>query len=252
MTMIELASFGCAMIPLVTIDSPLTKCAYLPLELWQMRYTYVLEASLLDYQRRMLRGWRRFGMAFFRPNCPDCQRCLSLRIPTDTFEPNRSQRRAVRGNRDLELTIHTPQVSEEKLRLHYRYHEHQHEFRDWDRERPISSTEYASSFVNNPFGVEEWQYRLDGVLIGVGYVDVLPVGLSAIYFFYDPDHRDRSLGTFNVMSLLEESRRRNLPHLYLGYYVEECQSLKYKATFLPNEVLTPTGRWATYRTRSNE
>jgi arginine-tRNA-protein transferase len=30
-------------------------------------------------------------------------------------------------------------------------------------------------------------------LVGVGYVDVLPQGLSAIYFVYDPEERHRSL-----------------------------------------------------------
>ncbi len=240
------------MITLVTINSPPTTCAYLPNQIWQMRYTYVLEATPLDYQRRMLRGWRRFGMAFFRPNCPDCRQCLSLRIPIETFTPNRSQKRAVKANRDVELTIHTPDVSEEKLRLHQKYHEYQHYHREWSLDGIISRSEYINSFVNNPFPVQEWQYRLHGKLIGVGYVDTLSVGLSAIYFFYDPDYRNRSLGTFNIMRLIETCREQGLPHLYLGYYVEKCQSLKYKANFRPNEILLPNGRWVVYRERGSD
>ena len=84
---------------------------------------------------------------------------------------------------------------------------------------PIARTRYHDSFVDNPFPTEEWLYFLEGKLVGIGYVDALPVGLSAIYFVHDPDHRDRGLGIWNVLSLIEETRRRGLPHLYLGYYV---------------------------------
>ena len=67
--------------------------------------------------------------------------------------------------------------------------------------------------------------------------------MSAIYFFYDPELRARSLGTFNVLCLLEECIVRGLTHLYLGYFVEGCRSLEYKANFKPNEVLRPDGQW---------
>lgn len=98
-----------------------------------------------------------------------------------------------------------------------------------------------------PFAVEEWQYRLRGHLVGVGYVDPLPHSLSAIYFFHDPNVRERSLGTFNVMSVLESARQRGLEFVYLGYFVEGCRSLEYKARFTPNEVRDPIGNWVHYR-----
>ena len=83
-------------------------------------------------------------------------------------------------------------------------------------------------------------------MVGVGYVDVLPEGMSAIYFYYDPVERDRSLGTFNVLSVLRAAADRGLPHVYLGYYVEGCRSLEYKGRFRPNEVLGPDGEWETF------
>jgi arginine-tRNA-protein transferase len=97
--------------------------------------------------------------------------------------------------------------------------------------------------VDNPFRTEEWCYHLEGELIGVGYVDALPGGLSAVYFFYDPAHRQRSLGTWNVLNVLRETTRRGLPYTYLGYYVEGCPSMVYKARFAPNEILGPDGQW---------
>ena len=79
------------------------------------------------------------------------------------------------------------------------------------------------------FPTEEWSYILDGMLVGVGMVDSLPVGLSAIYFVHDPDHHRRGLGTWNILCLIDEARRRGLPHLYLGYWVADCLSLAYKS-----------------------
>jgi arginine-tRNA-protein transferase len=97
-------------------------------------------------------------------------------------------------------------------------------------------------FLRNPWDTEEWTYYLGERLMAVGYVDVLSEGLSAIYFFWDPGERHRSLGTFNILSLIASARHRGLPHVYLGYYVEGCRSLEYKARFRPNEMLI-AGEW---------
>lgn len=72
-------------------------------------------------------------------------------------------------------------------------------------------------------------------------MDALSEGLSAIYFFHDPDHHRRSLGTFHILQMIDAARQRLLPHVYLGYYVEGCRSLEYKARFRPNETLTEAG-----------
>jgi arginine-tRNA-protein transferase len=71
--------------------------------------------------------------------------------------------------------------------------------------------------------------------------------LSAIYFFYDPDERHRSLGTFNVLNIIESAKQRGIPHVYLGYYVAGCGSMEYKATFRPNQVLGADSEWHDFR-----
>ncbi len=90
----------------------------------------------------------------------------------------------------------------------------------------------------------EWCYYLGEKLVGVGYVDCLPKCLSAIYFFHDPDERKRSLGTYNVLSIIRKAAEWRLPPpYYLGYFVEGCRSLEYKARFCPHEVLNAKGEW---------
>jgi arginine-tRNA-protein transferase len=228
--------------------APPNQCGYLPEQLWQLEYEYVGECSAAEYMGRMAQGWRRFGAMLFRPRCASCRACQSLRVVVERFRPNRSQRRIAQANRDVvTLSIGEPTVTRAKLNLYDRYHAYQADAKGWPRQPARNAASYADSFVDNPFPTQEWCYYLGDRLVGVGYVDDLPGGLSAIYFFYDPDERRLSLGTWNVLSLIEHAARRRLPHVYLGYYVFGCPSMEYKARFVPNEVLDENGRWRAFR-----
>jgi arginine-tRNA-protein transferase len=233
---------------LLSFVAPPSPCGYLPDRLWSLEYDVVREARPAEYMQRLKEGWRRFGTMLFRPRCPGCRACQSLRVAVDRFRPNRSQRRACQANEsEVKLVITAPSVTEHKLWLYDEYHDYQAVSKGWPEHPAKDADSYAHSFVHNPFVTEEWCYFLDETLIGVGYVDALPEGLSAIYYFYDPLQRRRSLGTWNVLRLIEETARRGLPHLYLGYYVEGCASLAYKASFVPNEVVGPDGQWHAFR-----
>lgn len=235
------------MISLYQITSPTSICSYLPTQRSTMEYVFVAQASAAEYQEKLLKGWRRFGRAFFHPVCKSCRACQSVRVPTATFQPNRSQRRALAANSEIELIVGEPEVTSEKLDLYDRFHEFQVDLKGWPSHGPKDPSDYADSFVDNPFPAEEWRYYLNGQLVGVGYVDVLPDAMSAIYFFYDPGLRDRSLGTYNVLKVIENAHKRRIPHVYLGYFVKDCQSLEYKDRFRPNEVLQIDGTWGPFR-----
>lgn len=235
------------MLPLHTFVTPPQSCSYLQDRESQMRYDIMLTLSQDEYQQRLDSGWRRFGHALFRPVCSNCKSCQSLRVDVNRFQPNQSQRRAWKANPDLVLTIGKPGVTEEKIALYDRFHSFQSGAKGWPEHDPENPVNYATSFVDNPFETQEWCYRLDDRLVGVGYVDQIPTGLSAIYFYHDPEFRDRSLGTFNVLSVIDRARQKKLPHVYLGYYVEGCRSLEYKARFKPNEVLDGDQKWVPFQ-----
>ncbi|HEY7158194.1 MAG TPA: arginyltransferase [Gemmataceae bacterium] len=265
--------------------APPTPCGYLPQQEWSLEYNYVASMTPAEYLRRLLDNWRRFGNMLFRPACASCHACRSLRVGVSRFRPDRSQKRCRQANEGaVELRIGKPAVSRAKLALYDRYHAFQSDHKDWPYHPPRDASSYAESFVHHPFPVEEWCYYLDGRLIGVGYVDVLPGGksqkpnpksqtpkpkaesgaddldlgfgisdlskdggLSAIYFFYDPRQRQRSPGTWNVLCLLDEAARRGLPYVYLGYYVEGCGSMSYKMRFVPNQLRREDGVWRDFR-----
>lgn len=191
------------------------------------------------YHGLMDLNFRRLGRVVYRPACDACSACRMLRVPVASFRPNRSQRRAAARNRDLQVRVAPPRPTAEKHALYRRYLEARHE-----GEMDGSREEFERFLYSSGIDTCEVVYRLDEELVGVALVDVTPLALSAVYFYFDPGRKERSLGVFNVVWLVEEARRRGLQWLYLGYYVESARTLRYKANYRPNEVLRPDGFYA--------
>jgi arginine-tRNA-protein transferase len=222
---------------------PARPCNYLPDHTCEREYLCVAKLRPDEYMAFLLAGWRRFGHTIFRQQCSGPGACRSLRVDVARFAADRSQRRTRKANeRSVRLKIGTPAVTPEKLELFDRFHADRSESRGWPHEFGDTSA-YVETFLSNPFPTQEWCYYLGEVLVGVGYVDELPGGLSAIYFARDPARPGRSLGTWNVLCLLDRARALALPHVYLGYHSEGCPSLQYKARFRPNEKLDADGEW---------
>src|SRR5829696_8323766 len=90
--------------------APPSTCGYLPDRDWSLEYEMVVDISAGEYADRLRSGWRRFGGMLFRPQCPSCRACQTLRVDVARFHPNRSQRRAARRNEDVQLRIGVPSV----------------------------------------------------------------------------------------------------------------------------------------------
>lgn len=223
--------------PLSFLSSP-SRCEYLHDRVSQMRYELEPELAPVHYMERLSNGWRRFGYAMFRPECPACSMCESLRVPVDRFRPSASQRRVWNRNQDLAVRVGTPSITRDRIALWHAFHAHGEATKGW----PAEYAPAPGLMLETPFPIEEWTYVDRDRLIGVGYVDALAEGLSGIYFYWDPTEGKRSLGTFNVLNLIASAGARALPHAYLGYYVRGCRSLEYKARFQPCELLQ-NGRW---------
>jgi hypothetical protein len=71
-------------------------------------------------------------------------------------------------------------------------------------------------------------------------------GLSAIYTFFDPDIPKRSLGTYCILTQIEQTHQLGLPYLYLGYWVKQCHKMSYKIGFRPLQLLLD-GHWSALR-----
>ncbi|XP_066992523.2 arginyl-tRNA--protein transferase 1 isoform X2 [Anabrus simplex] len=96
----------------------------------------------------------------------------------------------------------------------------------------------------NGYGSFHQQYWLDGRLVAVGVIDILPRCVSSVYFFYDPDLSQLSLGTYASLQELSlvRSLHHNAPDLqyyYMGFYIHTCPKMRYKANYCPSFLLCP-------------
>lgn len=211
-------------------------CEYLPDARAVLEYRLLVRLGPGELDDLLARGWRRFGPVVFRPACPACNECVSLRIKVADFTPSRSQRRA--RNRCAHLRVHAgpPCVDRERLALYARWHAAREHRRGWDP-APLGAEEYARNFGFADASAREVTYRDGDHLVGVGICDETPTAWSAVYFFHDPAYTRLSPGVNHVLSLVERARQQGKPHVYLGYRVLGCFSMRYKASFHPHELL---------------
>jgi arginine-tRNA-protein transferase len=213
-------------------------CPYLPDRL--ARQLVVLPPRGIPglYHSFMDLNFRRLGTVYYRPACAECQECRALRVLVGEFRPSRAQKRCWSSNDDLLLEVGPPVATAEKHELYRRYLEARH-----DGQMDGSWQEFSEALYDTPPTTIELCYRLEGRLLAVSLADAEPEAWSAVYCYFDPAESARSLGTLNVLTLIGQCRRREIPYLYLGYWVAESPKMAYKAAFRPHEVLGPHGRW---------
>lgn len=218
-------------------------CSYLPAETASLEYKLLVDVGPQELEAMLERGWRRFGPAYFRPACSPCGECVSLRLPTATFEPSRSQRRALRRCATLRCEVGPVRLDSERLALYAAWHLARERTRNWEAS-PLDEEGYANQFAFPHPCAREVAYYEDHPgdgngprLVGVGLCDETPHALSALYFFYDPFFAHRSPGVFHVLNLAHLARRQGKAHVYLGFRINDCASMRYKAGFRPHELL---------------
>jgi len=214
-----------------------TKCSYLDDCKTRMEYKYIENATMELNQELIERGWRRFGNYYSRPQCQNCKLCLSLRIDVRNYNFSRSAKRVFKKAEGIRYVIQAPTISTEHLELYDKYHRHMEQKRGWQyyNLKPQSYHELYVSGAHN-FGKEVLYFQGEK-LIGVDLIDFLDDGISSIYFYYDPDFEKLSLGRLSIYEQIILAKEYDLEWIYLGYYVQECQSLKYKASYAPYQTL---------------
>lgn len=225
---------------LVFFATPPHDCSYLPDR--DATTMFVDPRATIDkklYSQLTALGFRRSGSHYYRPHCEQCNACVPVRVRVDEFTANRSQRRVLKKNSDLQYSLEPASFSEQDYQLYENYIEQRHQDGDM---YPPSREQFKSFLVEG--ATDSWflKVRLHNELIALAAIDVLDDGLSAIYTAYNPAFEDRSLGTLAVLWQIQEARRRKLPHLYLGYWIRECRKMNYKTRFQPIEALR-NNRW---------
>lgn len=211
-------------------------CSYLQSVKASLEYRLMVDVTPEELEELMVRGWRRFGPAYFRPACSPCTQCHSLRLDVHRFEPTPSQRRALKRSNRFRIEIGKPRIDAERLRLHQQWHGTREDARGWEPTL-LTEDEYGTQFAFPSSTGKEMAWYEGERLVAIGLLDVTPNCLSAAYFFYHPDIARLSPGIGNVLRCIDMARDLGCQHVYLGYRVEGCASLTYKGSFQPHELL---------------
>lgn len=217
------------------IEEP-RQCSYLAHERASLEYRLMVDVTPTELESLLLRGWRRFGPAYFRPACRTCDACESIRLDVHRFQPTPSQKRALRRTRRFRIEMAKPHIDEARLALHARWHRTREEARGWEPTH-LTEDEYATQFAFPSSTGREVAWYDGDTLVALALADVTPNCFSAAYFFYDPSIARLSPGVGNVMLSVEMARELGCQHVYLGYRVADCPSLTYKGRFRPHEIL---------------
>ena len=200
-----------------------------------------LQMDMAMYSQLIALGYRRSGQHTYRPHCGRCRACIACRVPLHAFVPNRSQKRCLKRNHDLAIRITAAHYSDELFALYRRYINARHA--DGDMVNP--SPEDYENFLYCDWS-DTWfaEIRLAGQLVSVAVFDRVADGLSAVYSFFEPDMPRRSLGKFNILTLIEHGQLLDLPYLYLGYLINGCNKMEYKKDYRPLQCLIDN-HWVT-------
>jgi arginine-tRNA-protein transferase len=209
-------------------------CSYLADE--QARTLFLDPAARVDanlYQHLIDRGFRRSGQYLYQPACPQCEACVSLRIPAQDFTPNRSQRRNWQTNRERFTVTPCPVAfSSDHFALYTRYQAQRHA----DGAMACSEPSQYMKFLTCEWAETLfYEFRHQGELVAVAVTDLLPNGLSSVYTFFDPERHREGLGVFAILWQIQHAAALGKQWVYPGFWIEGCNKMNYKSQYRPLE-----------------
>ncbi|MDQ1421992.1 MAG: leucyl-tRNA---protein transferase [Acidimicrobiaceae bacterium] len=225
-------------------------CPYLPGREERKVFTHLIGRRAPGLNDALTQsGFRRSQTIAYRPACESCRACVSVRVLVAEFVETRSLRRIREINADLVGRAVANQASSAQYSLFRSYVDARHGDGGM---ADMSVLDYSMMVEDSHVNTRIVEYRRhgpntavngrgSGALVAACLTDILAVGLSMVYSFYDPEEAERSLGTFMILDHLDRAQRLGLPHLYLGYWVEGSKKMAYKARFRPQERLGMNG-----------
>lgn len=221
-------------------------CPYLPGKTERKVFTELNGPHAEELNDALSRiGFRRSQNVAYRPSCIDCKACISVRVVTNEFSPNATQRKIMRRNSDLVVSACRPWSTSEQYDLLRRYLTQRHPEGGMVG---MDDMDYADMVEQTPVKSHVVEYRTmgshgrPGQLVGACLTDQQGDGLSMIYSFYDAEAEGRTgLGNYIIMDHIMRARKAGLPYVYLGYWVKDSARMQYKSRYRPLERLGPDG-----------
>ena len=207
--------------------------------------------TLEQYQQLIDYGWfRRGGVKLYRTTqCHDVRCSLwETRVLVRDFDyhSHKSFAKVMRRMPVGRLTVETvsAQYSQESHELYNSYNVGRHD------KHPASDYHYREHAVDSPIGNQAVDgieygsfhqlYRLDGRLVAVSLIDIVPKGIVSVYMWYslEKEVSKYSLGVYSALKEIEfvrELSKKNpeMKYYYLQGWNENNKKLAYKANYPP-------------------
>ncbi|OKL60816.1 hypothetical protein UA08_03187 [Talaromyces atroroseus] len=164
-------------------------------------------------------------------------------------------KRPIEPAHKFEVSIEGDSISQRKYEVFLKYQEAIHK-ESTDRWKTADFKRFLCSGLkrNTPkegsgekrLGSWHQCYRLDGRLIAVAVLDLLPQGVSSVYLFYDPEFGDWEFGKLSALREIAFALEEEYKYYYMGYYIHSCQKMRYKAFYRPQYILDKdpeSGTW---------
>lgn len=207
------------------------ECSYLPNR--QEQLLVILDPSCYSsnkFESLLGLGFRRSGNQIYRPHCPICSACSSVRVLANEFMPTKSQKRKLNKAKNRFEVKYSQVEREQYYPLYSKYISLRHQDGSM---YPPDKSQFQSflfcSWLTITF-IELWDQEN---LVAVAVTDCMDNAISAIYTFFDPDYEHFSLGTVMILQQLKFAKQQRKQFVYLGYQIDECDKMKYKTQFLP-------------------
>ncbi|GAA79619.1 arginyl-tRNA-protein transferase [Pseudoalteromonas sp. BSi20495] len=206
-------------------------CSYLPNR--QEQLLVILDPSCYStdkFESLLGLGFRRSGNQIYRPHCPICSACNSVRVLAQDFIPSKSQKRKLNKAKSQFEVKYSTQERPEYYPLYSKYITMRHQDGSmYPPEKEQFQSFLLCSWLKITF-IELWH---QDTLVAVAVTDCMNSAISAIYTFFDPDFEHYSLGSVMILEQLRFAKEQNKQYVYLGYQIDECNKMKYKTQFLP-------------------
>jgi len=184
-------------------------------------------------------GFRRSHDIAYAPACPSCSACVAVRIAASDFRLSQSLRRIKKRNRGISAKESKPIATGEQFALFSNYQESRHYGGDMAN---MDFADYQMLVEDSPVDTALVEFRdAEETLVAGLIMDRIDNGLSAVYSFFNPDFRRQGLGTYMIIWLAERAKSMGLDYAYLGYWIDGCSKMSYKARFRPLEIYSPEG-----------
>ncbi|KAF2256767.1 arginine-tRNA-protein transferase 1 [Trematosphaeria pertusa] len=149
----------------------------------------------------------------------------------------------------FEITLEPDTFTPEKYELFHNYQQHVHHekpseisengFKRFLCGSPLRRKTAQKDGKPQPLGSHHQCYRLDGRLIAMAVLDLLPHCVSGVYFIYHADFEKWSFGKLSALRETALALEGGYQYYYMGYYIHSCAKMRYKGEYRPQHVLDP-------------